>query len=210
MAEGTRLGSDGLHNMTAEEGGCDSGTNALTIPPSGADVRHAAARLSPPQPGAGHPVLHSRDRRRDRRRHSLRNARDRGTGQKTGRKPRRAGANDPKIRAVKRQGAHSGRAQAPARCALHARPRRGTLQSRHDGKIPSHSQSRKTPETRPDGNHAKTCRTRERTRQRRQKGATKTRLTKHLGQRGGMLSPAERPQIYPFPVSLRLSLPRLR
>jgi hypothetical protein len=48
------------------------------------------------------------------------NARDRLHDPKTDRQPRGPRTNDPAIGPVARQGIHSGRAQVPAQCALHA------------------------------------------------------------------------------------------
>jgi hypothetical protein len=74
--------------------------------------------------------------------------------------PRRPGADRPTVRALDRSLIHSRRSRRRPPSALHAGPRRRSLQSRHEGEIRTPHQNRKTPKSRPDRDHAKACRPR--------------------------------------------------
>ena len=80
----------------------------------------------------------------------------------TEQQPRRPGADRPTVRALDRSLIHSQRARRRPPSALHAGPRRRSLQSRHEGEIRTPHRNRKTRKSRPDRDHAKACRPRKR------------------------------------------------
>ena len=96
-----------------------------------------------------HPDQHSRRIHHHRLCLADRNARARRPRSRPGRQPRRP-ADCPLI--------HSRRARRRPPSALHARPRRRSLQSRHEGEIRTPHRNRKTCKSRPDRDHAKACR----------------------------------------------------
>ena len=91
-----------------------------------------------------------------------RNAGARLPRSRPGRQPRRPGADRPTVRALDRSLIHSRRSRRRPPSALHARPRRRSLQSRHEGEICTPHQNRKTRKSRPDRDHAKAGRPRKR------------------------------------------------
>jgi hypothetical protein len=92
-----------------------------------------------------------------------RNAGARRPRGRPGRQPRRPGPDRPTVRALDRSLFHSRRSRRRPTGPLHASPRRGSLQSRHEGEMRTPHPNRKTRKSRPNRNHAKARRPRKRT-----------------------------------------------
>ena len=109
-----------------------------------------------------HPDQHSRRIQHHRLCLADRNAGARLPRSRPGRQPRRPWAESPTVRALDRSLIHSRRSRRRPPSALHARPRRRTLQPGHEGQIRSPHRNRKAGKGRLDRNHAKARRPRKR------------------------------------------------